>query len=331
MNEQQLIGDLRPAGDDHVVPFQVEPLDARGRIVQLGKMLDDILDRHAYPEPVSRLLAEVIVLTALLGSSLKFDGKFIVQTQTDGPVDMLVADFATPGSVRAYARFDEERLAEAVAAGQSSPEALLGKGILALTIDQGPHMQRYQGIVQLDGSSLEGIARTYFRQSEQIPTEVRLAVARQMVAGEGGRRQHWRAGGMLAQFLPDAPERLRMPDLHGGEGDDGEGDRGSVDDAWTEVMALMATIEPDELLDPTIGAERLLYRLFHEQGVRVFAGTAVRDDCSCSREKIRSILEGFTEDEIAESIEDGSIHVSCEFCSKQYEFDPTDFTGGETS
>ncbi|WP_157017712.1 Hsp33 family molecular chaperone [Mesorhizobium xinjiangense] len=325
MNEPQLIGELQPAGDDHVVPFQVEPLDVRGRIVQLGPMLDDILDRHDYPEPVSCLLAEIIVLTSLLGSSLKFDGKFIVQTQSDGPVDMLVADFATPGSIRAYARFDEQKLADAEAEGRTSPEELLGKGVLALTIDQGSHMQRYQGVVQLDGSSLEEIARVYFRQSEQIPTEVRLAVARQMVAGEGGRRPHWRAGGMLAQFLPDAPERLRMPDLHGGDGDDGETDRGNVDDSWTEVLALMSTIEVDELLDPTIGAERLLYRLFHEHGVRVFAGTAVQDDCSCSRDKIRTILEGFTDEEIAESVEDGSINVSCEFCSKHYRFDPAEF------
>src|SRR5690606_8595373 len=187
--------------------------DARGRIVQLGAVLDTILGRHDYPEPVARLLAEAVTLTVLLGTSLKFDGRFILQTRSDGPVDMLVADLATPGSVRAYARFDEERLADAVARNETAPEDLLGAGVMALTIDQGVHTQRYQGIVELDRTSLEEVARLYFRQSEQIPTDVRLAVAKQMVRGEAGQREHWRAGGALIQFLPDAPERMRLPDL----------------------------------------------------------------------------------------------------------------------
>lgn len=318
------LGSIGRAGDDHVVPFHVEALDARGRIVQLGPLIDQILDRHDYPDAVARLLAEATVLAVLLGSSLKFEGKFILQTQSDGPVDMLVADFSTPGSVRAYARFDAEGVAAAIGRGQARPEDLLGKGILALTIDQGVHTQRYQGVVELDGRSMEEVARVYFRQSEQIPTDVRLAVAEQVVRGANGNRRSWRAGGIIAQFLPDAAERLRLPDLHGGDGDDGSG-QAPVDDAWTEVQALLATIEPSELLDPTVGTERLLYRLFNEHGVRVYEGVAVIDDCSCSREKIRTILERFTRDEIADSVEDGVIKVSCEFCSKSYTFDPQDF------
>ena len=149
------LGEFGFAGDDAVVPFAVEALDARGRAVQLGAMLDSILARHDYPEPVARLLAEMIVLTVLLGTSLKFEGKFIAQTQTDGPVDLLVVDFTTPSSVRAYARFDAERVDAAVAAGATDPEALLGQGTMALTVDQGGHSQRYQGIVALDGASLE--------------------------------------------------------------------------------------------------------------------------------------------------------------------------------
>ncbi|MFC6491019.1 Hsp33 family molecular chaperone HslO, partial [Nitratireductor sp. GCM10026969] len=194
MSEQSIkLGEFGFAGDDHVVPFDVDALDVRGRAVQVGPMLDQILDRHAYPEPVARLLAEVVVLTVLLGSALKFDGKFIVQTRSDGPVDMLVADFATPGSVRAYAHFDDERLQQATAEGADSPAALLGTGVLALTIDQGAYMQRYQGVVELDGSDLEEVARSYFRQSEQIPTDVRLGVARIVVPGEGGGAERWRA------------------------------------------------------------------------------------------------------------------------------------------
>jgi len=320
------LGDFGFAGDDHVVPFEVGPLDVRGRIVQLGPALDAILARHAYPEPVARLLAEVAVLTVLLGTALKFEGKFIVQTRSDGPVDMLVADFASPRSLRAYARFDEERLAASVAAGKDRPEDLLGRGVLALTIDQGQHTQRYQGIVELDGASLEEVARVYFRQSEQIPTDVRLAVAKQVMPGSDGKREHWRAGGILAQFLPEAPERLRMPDLHGGDGDNGDHAKAhQIDNSWQELLLLFATVEPTELIDPSVGAERLLYRLFHEHGVRVFDGVRVTDECSCSPEKVRGILGRFTAEEIDESTENGRIRVSCEFCSKAYEFDPAEF------
>lgn len=314
------------AGDDHVVPFQVEGLDLRGRSVQCGPLLDTILARHDYPAPVARLLAEAIVLTALLGSSLKFEGKFIFQAQSDGPVDMLVADFATPGMIRAYARFDADRVAAAEKAGAAETADLLGKGVLALTIDQGEHMQRYQGVVQLDGTSLEEAARVYFRQSEQIPTEIRLAVATQRMGGAGG-TERWRAGGVLAQFLPDAPERMRLPDLPGGDGDDGSGGA-EPDDAWAEAVALLATVEPSELVDPTVGVERLLYRLFHEHGVRVFDGVDIVDQCTCSRERIRGILDSFSAEEIAESTVDGTIRVACEFCSKSYAFDPSEFSPG---
>ena len=318
------LGEFGHAGDDHVVPFEVEPLDVRGRIVQLGPALNHILSRHAYPEPVARLLAEVMVLTVLLGTSLKFDGKFIVQTRSDGPVDMLVADFSTPSALRAYARYDAERLAQAVADGRAQPAELLGEGVLAMTVDQGEFTQRYQGIVQLEGQSLDEVARTYFRQSEQIPTDVRLAVARHVVPGEYGADERWRAGGLLIQFLPESPERLRLPDLPGGDGDTGH-DHDPTDDAWAEAVSLLGTVEADELLDPTIEPERLLFRLFHEHGVRVFEGGEVADRCSCSREKIRAVLDGFTADEIEQSVEGGEIKVACEFCSKRYVFDPAEF------
>ena len=322
------LGEFGFAGDDHVVPFEVDALDMRGRAIQVGPLLDDILSRHDYPAPVARLLAEAIVVTALLGTSLKFEGKFILQTRTDGPVDMLVADFSTPQAMRAYARFDSDRLEAAIESGVDAPADLLGKGVLALTIDQGEHTQRYQGIVELDNTSFEDAARTYFRQSEQIPTDLRLAVAKQRLPGS--MTENWRAGGLLAQFLPDAAERMRVPDLPGGDGDPGDIDD-VADDAWQEVQALLETIDPSELIDPTVGAERLLFRLFHEHGVRVFEGVQIADQCSCSREKIRGILTGFSAEEIAESVEDGAIRVDCEFCSKSYEFDPAEFINGERS
>jgi molecular chaperone Hsp33 len=310
------------AGQDAVIPFQVEPLDVRGRAVQIGPMLDTILDRHKYPEPVSRLLAETVVLTVLLGTALKFEGKFILQTQTDGPVSMIVTDYTTPGSVRAYARYD----ADAVANLETpDPISLLGKGTLAMTIDQGEYTQRYQGIVQLDGVGLEEVARRYFRQSEQIPTELRLAVGEVLTRNEGGRPRHnWTAGGVLLQFLPDSTERMRQKDLHGGDGAD-EDNKFQEDDAWSEAQALMQTIDDVELTDGSVEPERLLYRLFHEHGVRVFEGVSVNDNCSCSAEKVEGVLAGLSQEERNESVEDGKISVTCEFCSSTYSFDPKSF------
>ncbi|MGV8938349.1 MAG: Hsp33 family molecular chaperone [Allorhizobium sp.] len=314
------LGEFNFAGDDRVVPFQVEGLDVRGRAVQIGPLLNTILSRHDYPPEVARLLAEAIVLTALIGTSLKFEGKFIVQTKSDGPVDLLVADFSTPENIRAYARFDEAALAKAVAAGETSPSQLLGKGTLALTIDQGAYMQPYQGIVPLDGSSLEEIAGVYFRQSEQIPTQVRLGVAELFDRDELGKPRHgWRAGGLIAQFLPDAPERMHHADLHGGDGDDGASTF-DEDDSWSEARALVQTIDADELTDPLIGVERLLFRLFHERGARVFPPLPVFDRCSCSRDRIKGVLQGFSESEIEASLEEGEIAVTCEFCSTTYRY-----------
>ncbi|MCU0790048.1 MAG: Hsp33 family molecular chaperone [Nitratireductor sp.] len=324
------LGAITLAGDDKVVPFQVSPLDTRGRAVQLGPMLNTILERHDYPRAVAALLGETIVLTVLLGTSLKFEGKFIVQTQSDGPVSLLVVDFRTPGAVRAYARYDAERVDEAVRAGQSSPKDMLGRGILAMTIDQGVHTQRYQGIVELNGISLEDAAMQYFRQSEQIPTVVRLAVAEIMTPAAGGGFAHaWRAGGLVAQFLPEAPERIRVSDLPGGDDPrgGGEAEAPDEDDAWVEAKALVETISDDELTDPQIGSERLLYRLFHEHGVRVFPGAAVEDKCSCSREKIVEIVRSFSKEEQADSMEDGRIVTTCEFCSTVYTLTADDLGG----
>jgi molecular chaperone Hsp33 len=325
---------LRPAGDDAVRPFAVEALDVRGRVIQMGPALDTILARHDYPLPVSRLLAEAVVLAVLLGSSLKFDGRFTLQTETDGPVDMLVVDYRTNGDIRAYARFDGGKIAAAEAAPQAAnalqPGALLGKGTLAMTIDQGPSTSRYQGIVALEGGSLEDVAHTYFRQSEQIPTRVRLAVAEMQTRENGAVRHNWRAGGLLVQFLPAAAERMRQPDLPGGDTPpdadiDADADDVGEDDAWLEAQSLAGTIEDDELTDPALSVETLLFRLFHERGVRVFSAAPVRDQCSCSRAKVTGVLRNFTAEEIAESTENGRISVTCEFCGKKYGFDPAEF------
>src|SRR5438128_437347 len=208
------------SADDTIQPFEVAALDLRGRVVRLGPAIDEMLSRHDYPAPVAKLLGEAIVLTALLGSSLKFDGRFILQTQTDGPVRMLVVDFTTPGKVRACARFDADRVA-AISGNRPTAGDLLGKGHLAMTIDQGPDMNRYQGLVALDGGDLEDAAHEYFLRSEQIPTRVRLAVAEEFTAGSQGPTHRWRAGGIMLQFLPEKPERQRQPDLDPGDAPEG--------------------------------------------------------------------------------------------------------------
>jgi len=311
--------------DDTITPFEVAPLDLRGRVVRLGAGLNDILNGHDYPSAVSRLLGEAIVLTVMLGSALKIEGRLILQTQADGPVRMLVVDFTAPDQVRACARFDKKRVEEAVAAGKADPGALLGNGHLAMTIDQGPDMNRYQGLVALTGEGLEAAAHEYFLRSEQIPTRVRLAVAEEFIAAEGGPRRNWRAGGIMAQFLPHAPERMKVADLPPGDAPEGVVPHAvAEDEAWVEGRALMETVEDIELLDPAVSSERLLYRLFHERGVRVFKPVAVKAKCSCSRENVESMLKSFSQDDRDHMVEDGKITVTCEFCSASYQFAPAE-------
>ncbi len=313
------------SADDTIMPFEVAALDLRGRVVRLGPMVDEILTRHNYPAPVAKLLGEAIVLTVMLGSALKMEGRFILQTQTDGPIRMLVVDFTTPGTVRACARFDAASVASAIAAGEASGGALLGNGHLAMTIDQGGDMSRYQGLVALDGGGLEEAAHEYFLRSEQIPTRVRLAVAEELSAGEGGARHRWRAGGILLQFLPKAPERARQPDLHPGDAPEGTALHVvAEDDAWAQGRALISTVEDVELVDSAISSEQLAFRLFHEPGVRVFNSADVRAQCSCSRDNVEAMLKSFSQDDRDHMVEDGKISVTCEFCNSNYLFAPQD-------
>src|SRR5947208_2761764 len=304
--------------DDAALPFEVAPLDLRGRLTRLGPALDDILTKHDYPASVGKLLGEAIVLTTLLGSSLKFDGRFILQTQSDCPVSFLIVDFQAPDRLRAYARFDKRRLKDGQDSGQ-----LLGKGHLAMTIDQGADMSRYQGLVALEGGNLEDAAHEYFLRSEQIPTRVRLAVAEEFRAKAGGASHTWRAGGLLLQFVPRAPERARVPDLHPGDAPEGMTLPVSPeDDAWVEGRSLVETVEDVELIDPALSSERLLYRLFHERGVRVFDSFAMQAKCSCSRDSVEAMLRSFSQDDRDHMVENGAISVTCEFCSETYVFDP---------
>jgi len=303
--------------DDAVIPFEVDALDLRGRLTRMGPALDEILTKHDYPPQVGKLLGEAIVLTTLLGSSLKFDGRFILQTQSDGPVSFLIVDFQAPDRLRAYARYDAKRLKPGADSG-----SLLGKGHLAMTIDQGPDMSRYQGLVALEGGGLEAAAHEYFLRSEQIPTRVRIAVGEEFRGGERGKHR-WRAGGLLMQFLPKAPERARQADLHPGDAPQGTVPHTvAEDDAWVEGQSLISTVEDIELIDPDLSGERLLYRLFHERGVRVFKPLELHAQCSCSREAVSSMLKSFDAKDRSGMVKDGRVVVTCEFCSSVYEFTP---------
>jgi len=308
--------------DDIVLPFSVEALSTRGRLVRLGPSIDALLKRHAYPEPVSKLLAEAATLAVLLGSTLKEEGRFQFQTRSDGPVSMLLVDFDAPSNVRALARFDPARFEAASAAGAVSGIDLLGRGHLAFTIDPGGDMSRYQGVAALEGQSLEDAAHSYFERSEQIQTLLRLAVG-EIVTAAG---RSWRAGGLIVQYLPPAGPGRRA-DFHPGDAPEGtEAHRLEDDDAWSESSALAATTEDHELIDPTLSGERLLYRLFNERGVRVFEPTPLADQCRCSAEGVDAMLRSFPPEEIAHMVgDDGMIGVTCEFCSTKRVFNPADY------
>jgi molecular chaperone Hsp33 len=257
---------------------------------------------------VSQLLGEAVALTALLGAALKFEGKFILQASTDGAVDLLVADYQVPGALRGYARFSAERLAALPAGGR-----LLGSGHLAMTIDRGPDTERYQGVVPLEGESLAQAADTYFRQSEQLPTFIKLAVARHYRAGHGERPLTWRAGGLLVQKLTRQGGRRAVRDA------------AFTQEDWTRAKALAETVEDHELLDPTLPPDRLLYRLFHEEQVRAYRAVPLKGYCSCSEARVDELLRRFSAEDLAEMVVDGEVSVTCEFCNRRYRFDPATF------
>ncbi len=302
--------------DDIVLPFAVESLTSRGRLVRLGGTIDRLLKRHDYPDPVSKLLAEAVTLAALLGSTLKLEGRFQLQTKSDGPISLLLVDFDAPSNLRALARFDRTRIAQA-----EPGEDLLGRGHMAFTIDPGGEMTRYQGVIALECQGFEQAAHHYFERSEQIPTLVRLAVGEAVAAG--GRA--WRAGGLIVQYLPAATPR--RADFHPGDAPEGtEPHRVEKDDAWIEAQARAATTEAHELIDPTLSGERLLFRLFNERGVRVFEPTALADVCRCSAEGVDAMLRSFPPEEVRHMIgDDGMIGVTCEFCSTKRVFNPADY------
>lgn len=300
--------------DDTILPFRIEGCDVRGRMVRLSGVVDEILSNHGYPEGIATLLAHAVTLAALLGDALKFDGKLTVQAKGDGPVGTIVADYKTPdgpgagGALRGWADFDEEgyqkAVAEGIDVGREVPQ-LLGAGHFAFTIDRGVDMDRYQGIVALEGATLAECAQKYFDESEQLPTALKLSAER---TDEG-----WRAGGLMVQFLASSGPQIDDP-MRDGRGDDD----------WRRSAVLMASARDDELLSASLSAEQLLLRLFHEDGVRVFDHEPLEVFCQCNRERIRGLLDTFSPEDIAEMLVDGSIEVTCRFCNQSYLFDAPD-------
>lgn len=291
--------------DDLVGGFQIEGEPVRGRVARLGPTIDKILQAHDYPEAVANLLGEACALAALVGSNLKFQGRLIVEARGAGAVRYVIADYDTSGGLRGYCRFDAEAVATA-SSGFLRPGArsLLGEGVFMMTVDQGTDMDRYQGVTDIQGETLALCAEQYFAQSEQTPTRVRLAV--------GHLDGAWRAGGILIQYVAE---------------DDA---RGSTLEAWVRTQALFETVGEDELSDPDLSSNELLFRLFHEDGVRVFNSKPLTPFCRCNEARIVTVLKSFEPAERADMVEDdGKIRVTCEFCSKVYAMAPAELEAAE--
>lgn len=295
--------------DNLILPFRIESHALLGRLVRIGDVIDAILRRHDYPEPVAQMLGETVALAALLAATMKYDGIFTLQAKGDGPVSLLVADVTSTGEVRGYAGYDAAALEEALSGPALAPvPMLLGAGYLAFTVDQGEHTERYQGIVELIGDTLAACAHHYFRQSEQLDAAIYLA------AGPVGKDGEWRAGGLMLQHLP--PE--------GGKAEhDWDLDDQTDDEGWRESVALMGTISQEELLRGGLPPHDLLYRLFHEVGVRAYRPKPLVDKCRCSRDRVSSTLASLPRAEIEDCKEDdsGEVVVTCEFCSTDYRYD----------
>jgi molecular chaperone Hsp33 len=292
---------------DFVLPFDIAKAGVRGRLVRLDAASARALGAHALPEAAARVTGELVALGALLGTALKLDGRLTIQTKGDGPLDLVTADYYgadenRPRGVRGYARLDAARFADLEA---KDFDRLAGKGALAITIEPKVGGQTYQGIVELSPSGIGASAETYFAQSEQLPTVIRLAAAPLYVAGD--KQPHWRAGGLMLQMTPEAAK----------QGAD------SRSDDWERLSLLLKTVEDLELVDTSLAPETLLWRLFHEDEVRVQPPEPVIFRCDCDAARITLVLKSYPpEDRAGLADPDGIIRARCEFCGKTHEIGP---------
>ena len=308
------------AWDDSILPFQLDASDIRGHVARLDGVLNGILKQHDYPPQVEALVAEMALLTALIGKTIKLRWKLQLQVQSNGPVRMIATDYygpekeGGPARIRAYASYDADKLTDAPAFDQ------VGEGYFAIMIDQGKGMTPYQGITPLTGDSLSACAESYFAQSEQLPTRFSLSFGQSM---EPGVAEHWRGGGVMLQHMPKA-----SPFVAKGEG---TGDVLVPEDLlqdeeaenWNRVNILLDTVEDIELIGPTLSPDALLLRLFHEELPRVYDAQTVRFGCTCSEDRVRQSLSIYSERDIETmTTDDGRVTADCQFCGAHYDLDP---------
>ena len=313
---------MTPMPDDYLRPFQIEGMTVRGRLVRLGPALHEILSRHGYPDLVSHLLGEAVALSSALAGALKFDGVFTLQTKGDGPLSAMVADVKSPGDLRGYAKFEPGAIAAFEADARPSIPRILGGGHIAFTVDQGADTERYQGIVALEGQSLADCAHNYFRESEQIDTAIVLACGRHPDSNSASGA--WRGGAIILQRLPEGDPSLLA------RGVEVERDEVSEDD-WRRVVTMLASTKDSELLDPELPGDDLLFRLFHEDGVRIFEPTGLRPGCRCSPERAERILAQLPPHELPGLALDNALIVTCEFCNASFTFTLDQFDRDQTA
>jgi len=293
---------MNAMSDDLVAQFGLDAAPVRGRVARVGAVaLDPILRRHDYPRPVAMLLGEALTLAALVGSLLKADGRLVVQAQGEGLVPLLVAEHSAGGGLRGYARLAEGAYEKLARENRLPPGALLGAGNLVLTLDFGGDAAPYQGVVALDGDTLAACAEKFFFVSEQTETRIALAVGEVF----GADAQTWRAGGLLMQRI--AADQAR----------------GDPEEDWNRATHLFATITDEELIDPDLPSDRLLYRLFHEEGARMGEPAALIDRCTCDEERLANVMRQFPPSELRDLVEpDGFLHARCQFCAREYRLTP---------
>ncbi len=310
--------------DDIVLPFQIAPSGLQGRLVRLGPAVDQILRQHDYPAPVATTLAEMVAIAAALAIALKYEGVFTMQIKGDGPVRLMVADVTTEGALRGYAQFDETAVA-ALGVDRPSVPRLFGAGHLAFTVDQGSHTERYQGIVELTGSTLAECAHHYFRQSEQFQAGLKVAAAA-CPAGDG--TQRWRAGALMLQRLP--PEGAQGS----AEGRDLETPLDAAledaEESWRRALMLASSATSAELVDPNLLAWQLVDRLYLAEGVRIFRPHEMTHACRCSRERVENVLRMLPPAELDTLKIDDRVEVRCEFCNRMHVFDSSDLAALRT-
>ncbi|WP_135502727.1 Hsp33 family molecular chaperone HslO [Roseovarius aestuariivivens] len=315
------------AWDDTVLPFQLDHCDIRGRVARLDGALDGILSQHDYPPQVEALIAEMALLTALVGQTIKLRWKLSLQIQSKGAVRLIATDYfapseeGEPAKIRAYASFDRDKIMP------GSPYSQVGDGYFAVLIDQGKGTAPYQGITPIAGGSLTACAESYFAQSEQLPTRFALSFGK---STERGGQPHWRAGGVLLQHMPKASPFA----TGGGSGENGLLTASDIlgednEENWTRANTLLDTVEDLELIGPSVSPADLLVRLFHEEAPRVFDMQPVRFGCTCSEDRLRNSLSIYAAEDIAEMItDDGIVTADCQFCGAHYRLDPATLGAG---